>query len=152
MPGAIAAVAVDKPIDVTDGLSGLSPLVYHFGHTSLRANEKLFTVLVEQLGESTLKRCEVDEGARHSGTIINLSGTASRVIVDVVREAFHGETVQGQASSPSWHRGVIATIPLLSTHRLCLVQWMLSWLSTTRECTTTCPRQRGSPAHALPPS
>ena len=38
----VAAVSVDRPIDVEEGLSSSSPLVYFYGHVSLDKNDVLF--------------------------------------------------------------------------------------------------------------
>ena len=52
---------VDRVADVVEGFSELVPMVFHFGHVSPDANEKLYRALTSTLAMTFEKRCEVNK-------------------------------------------------------------------------------------------
>ncbi|XP_019873320.2 protein CLP1 homolog [Aethina tumida] len=97
VPGTIGCQLVERVVDVNDGFSQESTLVYNFGHKTPEANTTLYSQLVEQLAKDVNER--LTRGAmkiRQSGVVINtcdwikgdgysqLQNTAKAFRVDVI--------------------------------------------------------------------
>lgn len=74
IPAMLGAVAVNKPIDLHEGLSNSVPLVYFFGGTSPSENPKLYKNQMQNLATQLNQRMQDDPEARAGGMIINTCG------------------------------------------------------------------------------
>ena len=74
VPGALAAVVPDRPIDIEEGYSNLDPLAYFYGHASLSENPKVFRKCMNQLALTIRHRCVEDRRANVAGLIVNWCG------------------------------------------------------------------------------
>jgi len=74
IPGAIAAVVIERPADIEEGYCLDAPLAYHFGHKSPSDNIPLYNTLVTRLAEIINMRCESNSKTNLSGFVINTCG------------------------------------------------------------------------------
>ena len=61
---------VEHLSDVVHGLSDIVPMVFHYGHTSPSANERLYRVLSSQLAMVYEERCKISSTSEGMGGII----------------------------------------------------------------------------------
>lgn len=87
IPGCIASICVDKPMDIEHKWAHYSPLVYFYGYTSPE-NDKLYNVQMDNLVKALKMRDERDEKYRSSGWIINtcgwIDGKGYKIILDTI--------------------------------------------------------------------
>lgn len=74
VPGTIAAVPVESPIDIVRGYPMEIPLVYQYGHLTPTENPDHYKYLVGEMGQLLDARCKASEHARCSGMVINTMG------------------------------------------------------------------------------
>lgn len=74
LPGVIACLAVDRPVDIEEGFNVGAPLAYFYGHTSPGKNDTLFKIQVEQLCKHIDTRLKNSKEAAASGVIVNSCG------------------------------------------------------------------------------
>jgi polyribonucleotide 5'-hydroxyl-kinase len=74
VPGAMAAVALNRPVDIEEGYSNLEPLTYFYGHTSLNGSPKVFRKHMGQLAKVIQQRCLIDHRSNTAGLVINSCG------------------------------------------------------------------------------
>eukprot|EP01100_Stratorugosa_tubuloviscum_P010033 TRINITY_DN4252_c0_g1_i1.p1 TRINITY_DN4252_c0_g1~~TRINITY_DN4252_c0_g1_i1.p1 ORF type:complete len:456 (-),score=160.93 TRINITY_DN4252_c0_g1_i1:146-1513(-) len=74
VPGMMAAVHIDKPIDIREGLTNNQSLVYFYGHASLSENEKLYKINIHNLARDIYHTCQLKPDVKNSGIIINTCG------------------------------------------------------------------------------
>ena len=61
IPGSMGMAEVDRVADVVEGFHELVPMVFHYGHLSPDANEKLYRALTSTLASTFEKRCEINK-------------------------------------------------------------------------------------------
>eukprot|EP01101_Sappina_pedata_P010479 TRINITY_DN6611_c0_g1_i1.p1 TRINITY_DN6611_c0_g1~~TRINITY_DN6611_c0_g1_i1.p1 ORF type:complete len:504 (-),score=112.96 TRINITY_DN6611_c0_g1_i1:366-1727(-) len=74
IPGMLAAIHVNKPVDIQDGFSMMAPNVYYFGHASLNDNVRLFKSQMSKMTQDIERACEYSPEVKSSGLIINTCG------------------------------------------------------------------------------
>ncbi|ESP00169.1 hypothetical protein LOTGIDRAFT_226039 [Lottia gigantea] len=74
IPGTIGALSVERPSDVEEDYSQLSPLSFHFGHKTPQTNTALYELLIQRLAEVINMRSEKSKRTNVSGVIINTCG------------------------------------------------------------------------------
>lgn len=74
IPGTISALVVERPADIEEGFARTAPLVFHYGHKSPGENLQLYNLLISRMAEVINLRCENNNRANSSGTIINTCG------------------------------------------------------------------------------
>eukprot|EP00055_Hartaetosiga_balthica_P006741 m.21877 g.21877 ORF g.21877 m.21877 type:complete len:429 (+) comp5399_c0_seq1:3-1289(+) len=71
MPGCVAAAPILRSADPVVGFTHEYPIMYHYGHTSTKKNEKRYEQCMELLATSIEEKFKIDATARCSGIIIN---------------------------------------------------------------------------------
>merc|ERR1719204_2465407 len=74
IPGTVAAVSLERPMDVETGLDVVSPIVFFHGDPSPNTKLQLFHKCITNLSNVVKKRLVRNLTARSSGVIINTSG------------------------------------------------------------------------------
>jgi polyribonucleotide 5'-hydroxyl-kinase len=74
IPGVLAAVHIERPIDVEDGFGNSQPLVQFFGDVSPHKNPKLYLEQIRNLYNAVRKKMDLDSNVAASGMIINTCG------------------------------------------------------------------------------
>uniref|UniRef100_A0A915IYS6 Uncharacterized protein n=1 Tax=Romanomermis culicivorax TaxID=13658 RepID=A0A915IYS6_ROMCU len=87
IPGAIAAVYIEKPGDPIDGLDNKVPLVYHYGHKSPGQNIQLYNTVVDRLAYMVNEKCKRNKTANVGGVIINTCGWIKGEGYECIRNA-----------------------------------------------------------------
>ena len=98
VPGTLSTIVLDSVIDVEQGwgsspMNGPSqvpvklPLVYYYGIEDPEAQGELYKPIVTRLALSVMSRLEEDKEARHSGCVIDTSGSISsgKAAYDIIR-------------------------------------------------------------------
>ncbi|MCJ1382280.1 Cleavage polyadenylation factor subunit clp1 [Xylographa soralifera] len=98
VPGTLSTIVLDSVIDVEQGwgsspMNGPShvpvklPLVYYYGIEDPEAQGELYKPIVTRLALSVMSRLEEDKEAKHSGCIIDTSGSISsgKAAYDIIR-------------------------------------------------------------------
>jgi len=73
-PGMLAAINVDKPIDLEDGFGLEAPLVYYYGHTSPGKNVGLYKQQLARLAKDVDEHMGANKDSAAAGMIINTCG------------------------------------------------------------------------------
>lgn len=85
IPGCLSAVPLDKLcLNIEEGFSLATPLVYFYGHTSPRDNVELYKHLVDSMAAKIKQRCDKDIDARSSGLVVNTCGWVDGVGFDLL--------------------------------------------------------------------
>lgn len=85
IPGCLSAVPLDKLcLNIEEGFSLATPLVYFYGHASPRDNVDLYKHLINNMAGRIKQRCEKDVDARSSGLIVNTCGWVDGVGFDLL--------------------------------------------------------------------
>eukprot|EP01062_Namystynia_karyoxenos_P012122 TRINITY_DN14358_c0_g1_i1.p1 TRINITY_DN14358_c0_g1~~TRINITY_DN14358_c0_g1_i1.p1 ORF type:complete len:444 (+),score=130.22 TRINITY_DN14358_c0_g1_i1:99-1430(+) len=77
VPGSIAAVPVDCPVPIDEGFSFFPPLCFHFGHTAIESNERLYGELVAKMGQIVRRRDAAEEVAQ-GGLVVKAMADGGR--------------------------------------------------------------------------
>jgi len=73
-PGCVAAVPLERPLDIEGSTEDLAPIAYWLGHLSAAEHAGQFRHATGALAQSTAERLGADAAARSGGLIINTSG------------------------------------------------------------------------------
>lgn len=85
IPGTIAAIPLDKScLNVEDGFTNYTPLVYFFGHNSPKDNIDLYKMMITNLSKQVNRRLDKDIDAKSSGIIVNTTGWIDGAGLDII--------------------------------------------------------------------
>jgi len=77
MPGVVAAIPIERPIDIEEGFGTAPPIAYFIGDVTLEKNTKLYPMQLEQLAKACNERYQSNQAEYASGMIINTLGWVS---------------------------------------------------------------------------
>lgn len=87
VPGMIASLPIEKPVDVSEGYEFATPLVYWYGDVTPGSNPDLYKLQVSNLLRDINRRMELNQAASVGGLIVNTCGWIDGVGYELIRQA-----------------------------------------------------------------
>lgn len=100
VPGCLAAVALDEPVDIEEGVPLESPLVYYFGAVTPSDALEHYRALVERLAAVLQQRALGSPKAAASGLLVNTMGWVDGAGYDLLLHQVKAEGLSAARKAP----------------------------------------------------